>query len=93
MVLAVIYFDAKDAKGFEAALIQNAGSVIAADGYVSHQLRRGVEEPQRYLLSVKWESIEHHAAWQKAHGEEFLGAIGPYLDGGPDIKHFVEVGA
>lgn len=93
MVLAVIYFDVQDAKGFETALMQNPGSVVTADGYVSHKLRRGVEEPQRYLLTVVWESVDHHTAWQKAHAQEFLGALGPYLNGVPDIKHFVEVGA
>ena len=88
MVLAVIYFDVKNGAGFEAALKENSGSVTVAHGYRSHNLRRGVEQPDRYLLTVEWATIDDHKNWQKAHAPEFLGALGPFMTGGPDIKHF-----
>ena len=88
MVRAVVYFDTSDPGGFVGALSANAGSVMAADGYRGHELLRGVEDPMRFLLIVDWDSIADHQAWQQQHAAGFLGALGPFMKGSPDIKHF-----
>lgn len=93
MVLALVYFHVTDSQGFLEALGNNTGSMLAAPGYVSHALRRGVEQPNRYLLSIEWQSVQHHTEWQKAHAKAFLEALGPHLERDPDIEHFVAVGS
>lgn len=49
---------------------------------------RGVEDPNRFLLLVGWDSVEDHQAWQQTHVEEFLGKLNPHVSSPPDIKHF-----
>jgi len=45
---------------FEAAS-QKASSIISSmPGYISHELRRCVEVPSRYILLVHWRSLEDH---------------------------------
>lgn len=50
-------------------------------GFKGFQLRRGVEDNNRFLLTVDWDSVEDHQAWQAAHVEEFLGVAGPHIEG------------
>jgi quinol monooxygenase YgiN len=88
MVQAIVYFDTTDGAGFESVLTEFGPRIVSADGYLDHSLRRGVENPDRYLLSVMWESVEDHTNWQQANGPDFLEALGPYIVGPPDIKHF-----
>ncbi|WP_430868160.1 antibiotic biosynthesis monooxygenase family protein [Demequina aurantiaca] len=45
---------------FEAAFATAEPLIMRADGYISHTLRRGIENPATYLLSVEWESVEAH---------------------------------
>lgn len=45
---------------FEAAF-QKASSIISSmPGFVSHQLQRCIEMPNRYVLLVHWTSLEAH---------------------------------
>ncbi|WP_373299169.1 antibiotic biosynthesis monooxygenase family protein [Arenicella chitinivorans] len=48
------------ASAFEDAF-KHAQSIISSmDGYISHRLRRCVAVPERYLLTVQWQSLEAH---------------------------------
>lgn len=88
MVRAFLYFDTTDGPGFAQALTQAAPALVAGEGYLGHSLRRGVEQPQRYVLLVDCESVDHHTAWMKLNETAFLGAIGPFVVSPPDIAHF-----
>jgi heme-degrading monooxygenase HmoA len=88
MVLAAVYFDTTDPDGFVQALGGTGAMFEDVRGFNGFELRRGIEDANRFLLTVDWDSVEDHEAWQKANVEEFLGLLDPYLDGMPDIKHF-----
>ncbi|WP_062210695.1 antibiotic biosynthesis monooxygenase family protein [Demequina oxidasica] len=45
---------------FEAAFARAEPLIVCQAGYVAHSLRRGVEQPSTYLLSVEWETVEAH---------------------------------
>ena len=88
MVKAIITFDATDAAGLQQALGMAAPMLAAAKGYHGHELRRGVEMPERFLLFVDWDAVADHMAWMSVNETAFLGAVGPYIAGKPDIKHY-----
>ena len=88
MVLAVLYFDVKAGADLPASLSKSSDLFTAASGYRGHDLKRGVEDPDRYLLTVEWDSVDDHMNWQKAHAAQFLGILQPMLVRPPDIKHF-----
>ena len=45
---------------FESAFAQASPLISSMDGYISHQLQRCIEAPNRYLLLVQWETLEAH---------------------------------
>ncbi len=81
------------ADDFEDAL-RRARSVIATSpGFVSLELHRGVETPDRYLLLVEWETLEDHTVGfrQSDAFTEWRSLIGPYFDSPPLVDHCVPV--
>jgi len=88
MVMAVLFFEVKDVDGFQGAIAGSRGLFEDVSGFNGSELRQGVEEPQRFLITADWDSVEAHRAWQDAHAQEFLGALGPYIEGPPDIRHY-----
>ena len=88
MVKAIITFEAKDPTGLEKALAGAGGMLAGAKGFHGAEVRRGVELPNRVLLFVDWDAVSDHMAWMKVNEQAFLGAVGPYLSGPPDIKHY-----
>jgi heme-degrading monooxygenase HmoA len=91
MVTAFITFEATDGPGLAATLAQAAPMLTPAKGYRGHRLVRGVELPNRYVLLVDWDQVDDHMAWMGVNESAFLGAIGPFIAGQPDIKHYAPV--
>lgn len=62
MILEVAVLNLKPgtAGEFEAAFAEASQYIAASTGYVSHQLQRCLEAPDRYLLLVQWQTLEDH---------------------------------
>ena len=88
MVTAVIYLDTSDPEGLGDALGTTAHLFEDVEGFHGFDPLRGIEDPNRFLLLARWDSVGDHERWQQAHVDEFLEALTPYLSGPPDIKHF-----
>ena len=59
-------------------------------GYISHELKRGIEKPSRYLLLVEWERIEDHTEGFRNAPEfqEWRALLHHYYDPPPQIAHY-----
>jgi heme-degrading monooxygenase HmoA len=72
-------------------IFPNAVRLIAASpGYVSHELRRSIETPNRYALMVRWRTLEDHMVGFRgapAFGE-WRAQLAPFLQGPPLVEHF-----
>lgn len=71
-----------------------ATSIIAgAEGYISHQLLRGVEETNRYVLLVKWESVGSHKVTFRTSPEyqKWKELLHHYYVGTPTVDYFKKV--
>ncbi|PQJ69425.1 antibiotic biosynthesis monooxygenase family protein [Polaribacter butkevichii] len=62
MVLEVAILNIKEglSKDFEAAFKQAEKVISTQKGYVSHQLKKCVEQENKFILLVNWETIEDH---------------------------------
>lgn len=62
MILEVAVLDVKPGltTQFEQAFEQASDIISAMKGYCSHELQRCLENPDRYLLLVYWETVEDH---------------------------------
>ena len=76
---------------FEAAIARGLEAVLSrATGFVGHQVQRGIESPERYLLLVRWRSVENHTVdfRQGPLFAEWRSHIGPFLASPPHVEHF-----
>jgi heme-degrading monooxygenase HmoA len=76
---------------FEAALARGAASVIAqAQGYLGHTLHRGIESPERYLLQIRWATLEDHTIGFRGSPAfaEWRAIVGPFFAAAPVVEHF-----
>jgi len=75
--------------GFSAAMkVQGIGMLACVPGVVSVQMGRGVENPNKFMLLVEWESMDAHVAYNKSPVcGEFRVLIGRFSKGG-SMEHF-----
>jgi heme-degrading monooxygenase HmoA len=76
---------------FEAAVVRGLDAVLSrATGHVRHQLQRGIESPERYLLMIWWQTLENHTVdfRQGPLFAEWRSHIGPFLAAPPHVEHF-----
>jgi heme-degrading monooxygenase HmoA len=62
-----------------------------APGCEGVELRRGVEDPSTYLLTVAWDAVGSHIAFtQEAVFADFVEILKAHLSGATDMAHFDE---
>jgi heme-degrading monooxygenase HmoA len=78
---------------FEAAFRDAARYIAAARGYASHELHRCIEQPGRYVLLVRWQTVEDHTIAFKgsADYQVFRSLIHPFYEVPPRAEYFDEV--
>jgi heme-degrading monooxygenase HmoA len=76
---------------FEAAIARGLETVLPrTKGFIRHQVHRGIDSPERYLLMIWWQTVENHTV-DFRHGPlfaEWRSHIGPYLAQPPHVEHF-----
>ena len=96
MILEVAILDIKPDKtpAFEAAFREAAQFISATPGYISHELRRCVENPDRYILLAHWETLEAHTVnfRQSPQYQEWRRLLHHFYDPFPVVEHFAPVG-
>ncbi len=88
--VAQIRIKTGQAAAFEAAYRQAQQQLAAAEGYIAHELRRCLEQPDQYLLLVHWRRLEDHTVGFRGspHFQEWRRLIGPFFDGPPSVVHY-----
>jgi heme-degrading monooxygenase HmoA len=80
---------------FEAAIAHGAGVVIPqAEGYLGHQIQRCIETPGRYLLMIRWQTLEHHTVGFRGGPlfPQWRTIVGPFFVAPPQVEHFELLG-
>ena len=94
MVLEVAILDVKPGRSqeFEAAFGQAQTIIASMKGYVSHQLKKCLEKPNRYILLVNWQTLEDHTQGFRGSAEyqEWRRLLHHY-DPFPEVEHYVVV--
>ncbi|CRK80846.1 antibiotic biosynthesis monooxygenase family protein [Neobacillus massiliamazoniensis] len=92
MVLEAVILQVKPGmeKEYEEAF-QRASKIISSmKGYISHELQRCIEEKGRYLLLVKWDTLESHTVGfrQSKEYQEWKQQLHHFYDPFPIVEHF-----
>jgi len=78
---------------FEAAFAEASQIVGASPGYVWHELQRCLETPARYVLLVRWKTLEDHT--QGFRGSEayqrWRALLHHFYDPFPTVEHYEQV--
>ena len=84
MILEVVRLDIKPGQTleFESAFSEAKLIISSMKGYLSHQLQKCLEKPNRYILLVNWETLEDHT-------EGFRGSV-EYQEWRRLLNHFYE---
>ncbi|MGH9680859.1 MAG: antibiotic biosynthesis monooxygenase family protein [Candidatus Acidiferrales bacterium] len=77
---------------FENAMRQARPLIEASPGFSGMHLRRCIEMPNRYLLSVSWRSIEDHTVGfrQSERYQKWRELLHHFYDPFPTVEHYGE---
>lgn len=92
MILEVVILDVipNQEKDFEAAFAKASPIISSMSGYMSHQLQRCLEKPNRYILLVNWESLEAHTVGFRGSAgyQEWKRLLHHFYDPFPTVEHY-----
>lgn len=77
---------------FESAFREASPIIASMPGYRSHELRRCLESPTRYILLVHWVRLEDHTVGfrQSAEYQRWRALLHHFYDPFPIVEHYEE---
>ena len=95
MILEIALLDVLPGKTeeFERAFAEASAIISSMPGYLSHELQRCIEDPERYVLLVRWETLEDHTEGFRGSAgyEEWKRLLHHFYDPFPTVQHFEAV--
>lgn len=76
---------------FEEAIQRGLAGVIArAQGFRGAKVNRGIENAERYVLQIFWETLEDHTVHFRGGPlfGEWRAIVGPFFAAPPVVEHF-----
>lgn len=80
---------------FEEAIRRGVETVIAqAQGFIDYKVKRCIETPGRYLLVIRWETLENHTRdfRESPAFADWRAIVGPFFMAPPAVEHFEALG-
>ena len=91
MILEVAPLDVRPGQTdqFEAFFMVAEKIISALPGYISHELQRCIETPDRYLLLVRWRTLEDHTeGFRKSpQHQQWKELLHHFYDPFPTVEH------
>lgn len=92
MILEVAVLDVKPNQeaAFERDFVEASTYISSIAGYISHELQRCVEKKSRYILLVRWETLEAHTEGFRRSPQysEWRKLLHHYYDPFPTVEHY-----
>ena len=78
---------------FEAVFPAAIKILGGSKGYLSHELRRSIETPNRYALIVQWQTLEDHTVGFRGSPAftQWRALVGPFFETPPVVEHFQSI--
>jgi heme-degrading monooxygenase HmoA len=95
LILESAQLDVKPGReaAFEAAFDEAKGIISSMPGFIALELKRCIENRRRYLLLVKWETLEHHTIGFRTSSEyqRWKALLHHFYDPFPTVEHYEAV--
>lgn len=92
MILEIAQLQVKPGQSsdFEAAFKQAQEIISAMPGYLGHELQKSLEQPEHYMLLVRWETIEDHEIGfrQSQQYQTWRTLLHHFYDPFPTVLHY-----
>lgn len=78
---------------YEEAFNKASKIISSMKGYISHELDRCIEVKGKYLLLIKWDTVEDHTVGfrQSEEYQEWKKLLHHFYDPFPTVEHFQKV--
>ncbi len=95
MILEVAILNVKKGleKEFEKDFKTAEQYISSINGYIGHSLRKCLEEENKYILLVDWQTLEDHTIGfrQSADYQEWKRLLHHYYDSFPTVEHYTMI--
>ncbi len=92
MVLEVVILNIKQglSSEFEANFKKAELIISSMNGYISHELKKCIEEEDKYILLINWETIEaHEIGFRKSKEyEQWKALLHHFYEPFPIVEHY-----
>ena len=93
MILEVAILNIKEGHSseFENAFEVAQKIISSMKGYISHEIKKCIEEENKYILLVNWETIEDHETGfrQSEEYQKWKELLHHFYDPFPTVEHYV----
>ncbi len=89
---AVLNVKPGEAGAFEAAMREAVPLIAASDGFLGLEVRRSIENPDRYLLLVRWTDVNAHDPGFRGSDryQRWRALLHRFYDPFPVVEHYDE---
>jgi heme-degrading monooxygenase HmoA len=95
MILEVAMLQVKEGlkEEFELQFKKASAIISSMKGYISHELQKCLEEENKYILLVKWETLADHTEGFRGSSEylEWKRLLHHFYDPFPTVEHYENV--
>jgi len=95
MILEAVMLNVKPGMepDFESTFKKASTIISSMNGYLSHELHKCIEVEGKYLLLVKWETLESHTVGFRgsAKYQEWKKLLHHFYEPFPTVEHFEEI--
>jgi heme-degrading monooxygenase HmoA len=95
MILEAVMLNIKfgEEQDFERAFKEACSIISSMNGYLSHELHRCLEVKGKYLLLVRWQTLEDHTIGfrEAPHYQEWKRLLHRFYEPFPTVEHFEPV--
>jgi len=92
MILEVAILNIKrgQSEAFEKAFSRAKNIISSMNGYINHQLKKCIEEKDKYILLVNWETIEdHEIGFRKSEDyQQWKALLHNFYQPFPTVQHY-----
>lgn len=91
--IATILVNPEGGAGIAAAFAQARPIIEGAKGCRGAALRRCVEHPERFMLTVQWDTLEDHMVTFRESDlfTRWRALMGPHFAAPPEVVHYAEL--
>ncbi len=92
MILELATIDIRQGSNqeFEQNLEKAQAVISQSKGYIRHQFQKCIEQDNRYVLLIRWQTLEDHTKGFRESDlfKEWRALIGPFFENPPFVQHY-----